>query len=304
MNIIDVLKEIDFTDEEINLYEKINDEIGGSLDDIISNYLSRKISVDNAFKQAQSTLPDINEFTLQLMLALKCTDAIYDRCIKAGLGHEGFILTMRDLRCKTRECFSRRGIFGISTIEWFDRFVFLYCYSFVRLQFDLSTHDTYTVSYGNFTLNKGDFVLKCHIPSMGRLLHEDCIASYKQAYEYFKDRLKDGILPIHCSSWLLYPAYLKAFGEASNVGAFAGDFFIYSSYTNPAVRSIVYSQVFSKIDSTLSIDELPQNSSMQRKFVEYLRTYECTYGVGRGLILFDGEKVITKNRYLSHSSDL
>ncbi len=297
MNIVEVLKQIDFTQEEIELYLKYKSIIGNSLDGIVSDYLSRKIKVENLVPLAKEIFPDINEYTLQLMIALECTDAIYERCIKAQLGNEGFILTMRDIRCKVTECFARRKVFGISTLGWFDRFVFLYCYSFVRLQFDVTKHDYRTISYGNFTLNKGDFVLKCHIPSMGKLLHEDCIASYKQAYDYFKNELKDGILPIVCYSWLLYPPYLKPFGVNSNIGQFASDFFIYTSTTLPSLRSEVTTIVYSTIDQTTPIDKLPQDTSLQKRFIDHLKTYDYNYGIGRGLILFDGEKVITKNRH-------
>ena len=39
---------------------------------------------------------------------------------------------------------------------------------------------------------------------------------------------------------------------------------------------------------------LPQETSMQRAFVKYLNEHHGDYGAGRGIILFDGENILTR----------
>ncbi|MBR5459918.1 MAG: hypothetical protein IKV53_03550, partial [Clostridia bacterium] len=57
-------------------------------------------------------------------------------------------------------------------------------------------------------------------------------------------------------------------------------------------RSTVMTTVFDLPEDT-PLEDLPLNTSMQRNFHEYLKTHEYAYGVGWGLILFDGEKLLT-----------
>ena len=296
MDVIEILKKIDFTDEEIALYKKYKAIAGDVLTPIKSDYLAKKFDLIKAMELAEATLPDINNLTVRLLFMLECTEEIHNGYIKAGLGYDTFILAMRDIRCKVNESLAINNVFGLRPTSWFDRFVFTYCFPFKRLQFDLHPFPHPTVKAAGHTLEKGDFALSCHIPSMGRLLHDDCIESYKQAYAYFEDKLKDGVLPIVCYSWLLYPRYLEAFGLDSNTGLFAGDFHIFSTITSEDRKGDIYSRVFNTDDLTAPLDTLPQNTSMQRSFVEYIKKHNHAYGFSRGIIFFDGEKVLTKNK--------
>lgn len=292
VDICKVLSEVNFTDEEIELYKNYKAQMGNRLSGIKADYLDQKLNIIEALDAAKKALPDIHEYTVELLFVLECVDKIYENCIATGLGEELFINSMRDVRCKVTECLKRKHVFGTYVGTWYNGFIHFYRYALGRLQYDVTKFHFQTRRFGGIELHNADLALYCHIPSMGRLNHEDCIASYKMAYEVFKDMRVDGVLPIICGSWLLYPPYLKVFGKESNTGIFARDFKIISSATEARFRSTVMTTVFDLPEDT-PLEDLPLNTSMQRNFHEYLKTHEYAYGVGWGLILFDGEKVLT-----------
>ena len=69
-----------------------------------------------------------------------------------------------------------------------------------------------------------------HIPSSGEPFDQAArLASYKKAYQFFKEELQGGPLVCVCGSWLLYPPYRGILSPTSNVVSFAGDWDILSS---------------------------------------------------------------------------
>lgn len=292
IDIYKVLSEVNFTDEEVELYRGYKAQMGDRLSEVKADYLAQRLNITEALAKAKETLPDIHEYTVELLFVLECADKIYENCIATGLGEELFINSMRDVRCKVNECLKRKHVFGTYVGSWYHGFIFFYRYALGRLQYDVTKFHFPDRKLFGVELKHAENVLYCHIPSMGRLNHEDCIKSYKMAYDTFPEMRVDGKLPIVCGSWLLYPPYLNVFGRESNTGIFARDFKIISSATEARFRSTVMTTVFDLPEDT-PLEDLPLNTSMQRNFHEYLKTHEYAYGVGWGLILFDGEKVLT-----------
>ena len=287
---IKLLTEIGFTDEQIELYKKHKSQYGEKLDKIKNDYLEQKINMNEALQASKDTLPDIHPHTVELLFIIECLPAMKENHLKKGLSEKIFLDSARDLTYKIRECYDLTGVIGIMVGWWYDRFIFATRLTFSRLQYDVNVYCGETVEYAGNTLEKGDFVLDCHIHSGGRLLEEDCIASYREAWEFFRDKTKNGILPIICRSWLLFPDYMTVFGENSNTGRFARHFHIYGTDVDEAQISTVLSHVFNT--SKLS-DNLPCNTSMQRRFIEYFKISK-SFGNGAGVIFFDGENVLTK----------
>ena len=158
------------------------------------------------------------------------------------------------------------------------------------MQFDPRLHNEAPITFGNYTLKSDDFVLGCHIPSGSPLKHQLCLNSYKLAYEYFKDRIRDGILPVICKSWLLYSPYIDVFGRQSNTAQFALDFQIYDTVLHQRFADAW--RIFGD-DFNGNADELPSDTRIQRSFIEYIKN-GGNFGMGCGILLFDGEKVLTQ----------
>ena len=111
------------------------------------------------------------------------------------------------------------------------------------------------------------------------------------AYALFPKRVKNGILPVFCGSWLLYPDYAEVFGANSNIIKFAKDFHIFFVQIQETFRDGW------RVFNTLCYDNpdlLIQSTSMQKNFVRYIKENR-PFGSGTGILLFDGEKVITQN---------
>ena len=96
---------------------------------------------------------------------------------------------------------------------------------------------------------------------------------------------------IHCNTWLLYDGYDNVFGEASNTKDFKKDF---EMYGNSKCDSFYYGwRIFYKeFDGDTSV--LPRETSMQRAFIKHLEEHPGDFGTGLGVILFDGEKILTR----------
>jgi hypothetical protein len=289
MNILSILRDIDFTEREIEQYQGAELLAGNTLDTILQEYLDGKVDIWESLKRAKAALPECHEYTVELLFVIKCLPTMHSRYVEAGLSSELFINACRDIRCKLTECEKRFKVFGTSVGYWYHGFFILKRFAFGRLQFDDAIAPC-DAEAGGHTLHKGDFMLSCHIPSMGRLLHEDCIDSYKRAYAFFRDRGKSSPIPIYCHSWLFYPDYMSVFGEESNTGRFVRDYHIFETFTEDWHKNTVLDRVFSAAPDT-DVDTLPRNTSMQRGFIEYFKS-DKPHGNARGLFFFDGENVI------------
>ena len=114
------------------------------------------------------------------------------------------------------------NVFGIDFFNWYGGFLSMVRFATTRLQFDRSLWDEEPVKLGNYTVETGDRIFRCHIPSGEPLTYEKRLASYKELYNFYKDELKDGIMVIHCGTWLFYPEYLeRVYSETSNIVDFA-----------------------------------------------------------------------------------
>lgn len=137
-----------------------------------------------------------------------------------------------------------------------------------------------------FVTDLVDFVIKGHVPSTGPLIYEECMKSYKRAYEFVKDRFEGDILPVEYWSWMLFPNYKGFFGENSNSARFIADYKVFGHY-----ETDVFHDAWRIFGKDAGKENLPTNTSLQRKFVEYIGPGK-TYGYGKGIFLFDGENII------------
>jgi len=285
-----LLKKLSFTDEMQESYAYFSGIYADRLENWVWAYMDGSLSLKDAVEGARAVEPGICTHTADLMFILSCTGPLWELYQKTGISETIYWDSMADILCKVRECEKVHGCFGTFVVEWFDGFFRMTRFALGRLQYDVLTHTGDSLQLGSHQIREGDFLLNCHIPSRGPLHREDCLQSYKLAYAFFRDRLKGGILPIHCSSWLLYPPYRAVFGEGSNILEFVKDFQLYQ--VRESDRFADAWRVFS-MDYTGDADALPTDTRLQRSFVSYIRS-GGTFGGGRGVILFDGQTVLTR----------
>lgn len=235
-------------------------------------------------KAQQLAQIESDKYMLQLLFWLYCIPYLEQDYLRLGIGKNVLVNSLMDLTYKNRECKKYNGCCGVNTY-WFYLFFWCKMFGLGRLQYQTVVYEQEKYISGDYVLNSGDKVYKCHIPSSGKLTSQLCMDSLDKAYEFFKEELKDGILPVYCTSWLLYPQYAeKVYADGSNLKAFSRMFDVISTVEteNFTVSKIVFGVPYSA-----GIDKLPQDTSLQRNFVSYIKS-GGSFGNGCGILLYNG----------------
>ncbi len=232
----------------------------------------------------------VHRFTLDMIFLLRGLEPLSLIYKQDGYSEELFVDTMRDLEYKLRECRQIYGVWGTFVFFWYHRFFTRDLFALGRLQYH---RRPFPLEDYKGILHKDDTVYSCHIPACGPLRTDDVMDSLKRAYEFFKDELRDGILPVYCSSWLLYPTHAELlFPEGSNLKKFYELFDIVEHKANP--RNSDFFRMFGVHYSYEVLKNVEADTTLKRNFKEYLLKGNCM-GTARGIILFDGEKIISKH---------
>ena len=142
------------------------------------------------------------------------------------------------------------------------------------------------------TLKPHDPVVNVHIPSFGRLAHEDVLDAYSRAAKFFGHLFPDGAVWFHCETWMLYPQ-VNALLPAGNMKRFSEDFDIVHACIDPNQDDRY--RVF-MLPPDVPITEYPEKNALQKNLKAWLLEGN-TMGVGFGLFLWkDGEVVPHEKR--------
>ena len=291
-----LLEKIGYTDVMIEEYSKYKNIFGENLEALAKLTVENDVHLTESCLVARKFAPDLNEYTVDLMFILECTGYLLEKYRKNNIPDAMFYDAMIDIRCKTEECMKLKGVFGTFVTAWFNAFFVLKRLVFGRLQYDITdfVDDEVTeneIIIDGFSVKRGDFVLKCHIPSSGPLNYELCLDSYKKAYSYFKDKIKDNVLVVHCASYFLFPDYKEIFKECSpNIYNFIKDYRVFT--VNYADEFKAAWRIFNEDVDGHNTVGLPQNTRLQKGFVKYIDN-GGRYGNGHGILLFDGKKILT-----------
>lgn len=283
-----LLNDIGFTDEMKKNYDVLYAAIGEGTEKIAEAYMAEKITICEALDAVRKLDPTVNEYSADLMLVLLCTDFLFEKYKENNVPYECFESTAKNIKIKVDECEKFKGVFGTFVAEYMDPYFRLTRIGFGRLMFDIVPASEEDIAVGDITLPMGSFMARCHIPSGSPLRREDCIKSYKAVYNYCKPHLKNGILPVVCSSWLLHPAIKDLYGEGSNTYQFISDFKLYWWIDTDTFSNAW--RVFN-MDDTGNPDDFPRETRLQRNIADYLKSGK-KLGKGKGIFLFDGENII------------
>ena len=290
---IDFLKSIGFTDAEQAEYLKYKKIAVPEAAFYAKSFMQGNMPFCEAAEKSRTMLlPHMHEYTADLLFLTECASLLREKYIKSGIDLDIYTDTMKDLKYKLDECKKVKGIFGNFVSWWYREFFEMERFALGRLQYDIREYSGEDVIVKGFEIKKGDFILACHIPSSGPLTREECMASYKKAYEFFKHRLRGNILPVVCSTWLFFPPYESVFGENSNTVKFAHDF---EPVKVEETEKFNDSWRIFGVKYEDDADILPTKTSLQKKFVDYIKE-EKPFGLATGILLFDGERVMTERK--------
>ncbi len=286
----ELLRSIGFDGEDTKNFLKFYAQKGKDILPFVCKYAENEISMAEASEAIHKFADSgCTANTIDLVFAVMTAEKTKKQYEKEGISEAVFKETFSDIKCKLNESLKGGG-FGLSVLWWFDGYFKLKRFALGRLQYDVLDNTAEDIAFKGGLLPKGSFALDCHIPSGKPLSRELCIDSYKKAYAYFGGKISDGILPILCDSWLLFPDYMAVFGKDSNIYKFAADFNIYSIRQTDEFCDAwrVFGMPY-KGDT----HKLPQDTTLQRNFVEYIKR-GGKFGNGLGILLFNGEKILRK----------
>lgn len=227
----------------------------------------------------------LNRYTVDLLFLLICAELLKPVYAQKKLPYALYLACMCDLRYKLMECKEVYDCWGTFVLDWFRGFFLCERFQLGRLQYERARFP-----YADYraVLKTGDVVCNCHIPSSGPLSGEAVLASFKEAYQFYEAEFKDGLMPLVCSSWLLYPPHYEVFPPGSNLRHFFKLFDVIDQWEtkeNPDFWRI-FRQNFNA-----EINNWPQATELQRRFKAFLSNGNCM-GRGYGILLFDGHKIV------------
>ena len=268
-------------------------------DDYIGQYersADGRIRFDKMLDDVREAVASSGVHTYSAELLIHCCLSRHLRKLyrERGIADEIWLNSMLDLRHKLYECRSVHGIWGSFVAGWFDGFFSLDRFAIGRLQYEhslLSVCPSYT-SCGVDLTKDATPVLHIHIPSGSRLTAESVSDSFSAAYRFFSgtEYMQGDILPLQCSSWLLYPKMDEFLAPDSNVMKFRRCFDIVGSCEDKN-----FGDCWRLFDMywTGNAADLPRDTDMRRRYADWLALGN-TAGEGCGVILYDGREIINK----------
>ncbi len=228
-------------------------------------------------------------YTAHFLLLAGAAETLREQYAARGVDEAIYWDTIQDLRWKFDECVAVHGVPGTCAAGWQEAFFRMTRFTLGRFQYHFDTFDADTFTHAGITVRKGDPVYRFHIPSAGPMPKEVRLASYRRAYEFYKDQLPaDGVARFTCDSWLLYPAQREFLPKKSNILSFMEDFRIVRDWENETFDDAW--RVFASAAKNPP-ETWPRDTGLQRAFADRILSGGKTGG-GYGLILFDGEKIL------------
>lgn len=286
-------KAIGFPTEAIDYLEPIynsitaNSEYIASLDAAKEIFLTKFDSEEyNGILASISEKSAIHRYTIDIIFLLYISPALLDKYREKGIDEKYYYDTMCDFTYKLIECRKYHGVWGNSSLGWNRGLFRMQTIKVGRLEYQLREFPL--DDYKDF-IKKNDPVLSIHIPSSGPLCEEEVLDSIKEAYKFYG---YTGNMVLFCQSWLLYPPmFYDVCAEGSNMAKFYNLFDIvkYDTYKDNST----YWRIFYVDGNTTPIDELPQETTLQKNLVKFFKAGN-QLGYGAGVIVFDGKKIINK----------
>ncbi len=238
--------------------------------------------------EALADLIGEHKYTVNFILLINCTKPLLAKYRKEKIDEEIYWRSVLDLKSKMIECKENYDVWGTFVEGWFKGFYEMNRFALGRLQFENSDFWCDMYIKNGVELYDSDFVVGMHIPSnQGPLTYEARLDAYRRAHAFFKNKFKDPRYGVFCcNSWLLYPDNLNILPEKSNISDFLLDF-------EPLEIKWTYDfgdqwRVFGVKNNRKPLDELPQNTSMQRAYVDWFKKGKKS-GHAYGIVVYDSE---------------
>lgn len=296
------MQKLDFTLEEqeflLNLYQRLTIAELAQIESLKNTYLNPgedKLQVNLRVRDSLTALAEnagIHPYSMHLLFLLLCAPELPKRYRERGYDEKLAYDLLYDLRIKLTECERCSQIIGAQAFTWFHGHFLVRRFALGYFQYDYHQWELDTdYHFGDIHLTKGDPLYKIHIPSKGKMTREKRLESYRAAHDFFGYK-KGEPIALYCSTWFLYEGYRECFPEGSNLRDFRDDFDVVQDLETEGFPDAW--RIFN-CDFVGDTSGLPRDTTLQRKFIEYIEN-GGKFGLGRGVILYDGERIINNFR--------
>lgn len=125
-------------------------------------------------------------------------------------------------------------------------------------------------------LSPGDPVISVHIPATGSLDAKSIDESFEKATIFFREYYPDyKYKAFVCYSWLMDPQLIDLLGSEKNISKFNQRF---KKITLKSSGNSVFNFVFQKPDMNFVLDDLPENTSLERALKKHYQAGKAIYG--------------------------
>lgn len=230
-----------------------------------------------------------DEYTLNLVFLMCCTELLNKRYRAAGVSDEVFWGSIKDYKYKLLECMECKGVVGTFVPGWYEGFFEVDRFFLGRFQFEARTFPMDFTTSAGIKIKKGEKAVNIHIPSSGVPLTDEVrFDAYKKAYEFFPECRVNGNMYFICNSWLLFPRHKEFLPKHLNILKFLNDFEIFECREKAGFGDDW--RVFGHYTS-LPVSEWPEDTALRKAYKTRLLEGKRT-GSGHGVIVFDGEKIV------------
>ncbi|MBR3848363.1 MAG: hypothetical protein IKM21_03630 [Oscillospiraceae bacterium] len=240
---------------------------------------------DEVFGEAIATVAKLENITaeeLNLYIYILLYVRIYSLYREREIPDNIFFDTVRrEIESIAGLCFKELGIYGIQQNKyrrWLRFSLDGRLFALGALSFELRYDSEFEGEVDGVTLKKGDTHVSVHIPRYEKLTEERCEEAYSLAREFFKKHFGLEKIVFLCHSWMLHPWLEEVLPKTSGIIKFSEK---YKKIEVEEHLAEVKFWIFPDDENT-PIDELPQNTSLQRAFIEKARAGE-SLGVACGI---------------------
>lgn len=297
----ELMKKIGFPEEAQTELKRIEERLdaeadfGSDMDALVNGYMFPEAEdigkyLDVISRELAGKYNE-HEYSLHEIFLLNCAEILYSRYKEANLPDEIFYDTMCDLKYKLMECIECKGVWGTFVAGWDDGFFRMTRFALGRFQYEPSefSHKGGYLTKCGYKIEEGEMIHGFHIPSSGVPLTDEVrLASYKKAYEFYKDELNGKPLVLCCGSWLLYPKHREFLPPHLNILKFMDDFEIISWDAEDSFHNDW--RVFGHW-ADYPVEQWPEDTALRKAYKNWLLEGNPA-GDGYGVIVFDGEKIL------------
>ncbi len=221
---------------------------------------------------------------VKLALVYAFLPVVKSRYEQKGISDEVFFDTMSDIDIWINDCRDNLHKVGLDELNWIQHHMNLDIFKIGRLQFQKAIcYIPKIYEKNNEKIKLGDKILNVHIPRGEKLDIPECEKSFIEAKKFFAKYFPE--FPNNkfmCISWLLYPENNKYMTPNSNIMKFPElfDKVIWKLEEPAGAYRWLFSVRYKNKDMMKNkrkngsygfTENLPQNSSLQKRAIEYIK---------------------------------